>query len=398
MKEKNGILRSIIMINRIKDIIIISLGLSLVVSCQPKDKFEWNAAWSAPKFYGNGGPFVEFFYQGKSIAGASASIGADPGWGLTSGGYAGGDIFKPVPDSVFVKWICAIDGYRYEGGSKLPKDKMLDLFKNGRDSKEEKYSQIIAGFAPGGNVTVWMSGQGNNKEIINFKAENKGVWKESEEAEKIEKEILSSEKFINSEVNIYRYLHGVPYSVWEKGEKTYKYDIGFSSEENRDFYESVTAFSKDGSYIFLNENQFIIPYKDWLSNHIMDGVKEGKLPVHTVVQWISEDDKQWYKGEIVFPVDFQNTFESFYQKNKNVHIVYVMDKLNASGNYTFGTIWLQSSTSKECIMKFRLAKLNNETRKYDVSKYTLPKGFVVPKWEGRIPLQKPTDLEYWQEE
>ncbi|MDC8099970.1 DUF2931 family protein [Chryseobacterium rhizosphaerae] len=377
---------------------LILILLLLIVGCQPKDKFEWNAAWSAPKFYGNGGPFVEFFYQGKSIAGASASIGADPGWGLTSGGYAGGDIFKPVPDSVFVKWICAIDGYRYEGGSKLPKDKMLDLFKNGRDSKEEKYSQIIAGFAPGGNVTVWMSGQGNNKEIINFKAENKGVWKESEEAEKIEKEILSSEKFINSEVNIYRYLHGVPYSVWEKGEKTYQYDIGFSSEENRDFYESVTAFSKDGSYIFLNENQFIIPYKDWLSNHITVGVKEGKLPVHTVVQWISQDDKQWYKGEIVFPVDFQNTFESFYQKNKNVHIVYVMDKLNASGNYTFGTIWLQGSTSKERIMKFRLAKLNNETRKYDVSKYTLPKGFVVPKWEGRIPLQKPTDLEYWQEE
>ncbi|WP_167356207.1 DUF2931 family protein, partial [Chryseobacterium jejuense] len=202
MKEKNGTLRSIVMIkiNRIRNILIVLLSLLLVVSCEPKDKFEWNAAWSAPKFYGNGGPFVEFFYRGKSIAGASASIGADPGWGTTSGSYAGGDIFKPVPDSISVKWICAIDGYRYEGGSRLPQDKMLSLFRNGWNSKGEKenYTQIIAGFAPGGNVTVWVSGQGNNKEIINFKAKNKGVWKESEEAEKIEKEILSSEKFINS--------------------------------------------------------------------------------------------------------------------------------------------------------------------------------------------------------
>ncbi|BAP31810.1 uncharacterized protein CHSO_2773 [Chryseobacterium sp. StRB126] len=386
--------------NKIKNIVLFLPNLLLIISCGPKDKFEWNAGISAPIYYGASGPFVEYFYKGKSIAGASSG-GIEPGWGLTSGGYTGGDIYKSVPDSISVSWICDADGIQYKVGHKLPREKMLNLFKNRVvDSYGEKlaYSQIVAGFAPGGNVTVWMRRGGSGTEVTHFKAKNIGIWKENDKSYKkyVEEHEKVSEGF--KIANIYRYFHGIPYSVWEKGEKTYKYDIGFSSEENRDFYESVTAFSKDGSYIFLNENQFIIPYKDWLSNHIMDGVKEGKLPVHTVVQWISEDDKQWYKGEIVFPVDFQNTFESFYQKNKNVHIVYVMDKLNASGNYTFGTIWLQSSTSKERIMKFRLAKLNNETRKYDVSKYTIPKGFVVPKWEGRIPLQKPTDLEYWQEE
>ncbi|SQB28796.1 Protein of uncharacterised function (DUF2931) [Chryseobacterium jejuense] len=175
-----------------KNALLFSLTLVLllqIVGCHPKDKFEWNAAWSAPKFYGNGGPFVEFFYQGKSIAGASASIGADPGWGTTSGSYAGGDIFKPVPDSISVKWICAIDGYRYEGGSRLPQDKMLSLFRNGWNSKGEKenYTQIIAGFAPGGNVTVWVSGQGNNKEIINFKAKNKEFGKKVKRQKRLKK-------------------------------------------------------------------------------------------------------------------------------------------------------------------------------------------------------------------
>ncbi|AZB11222.1 DUF2931 family protein [Chryseobacterium sp. G0162] len=389
-----------IKISRIKNKILFLPGLLLMVNCQPKDKFEWNAGVSAPIYYGASGPFVEYFYKGKSVAGTSAA-GIEPGWGLTSGGYTGGDINKPVPDSISVSWICDADGIHYKTGHKLPREKMLNLFKNkivGSNGEKIDYTQIVTGMAPGGNVIVWMKGGDSSTEITNFKAKNIGIWRENDKNYKkyVEEHEKVSEGF--KIANVFRYFHGIPYSVWEKGEKTYKYDIGFSSEEDRDFYESVTAFSKDGSYIFLNENQFIIPYKDWLSNHINAGVKEGKLPVHTVVQWISEDNKQWYKGEIVFPADFQNTFESFYQKNKNIHIVYVMDKLNPSENYTFGTIWLQSSTSKERIMKFRLAKLNNETRKYDVSKYTLPKGFVVPKWEGRIPLQKPTDLQYWQEE
>ncbi|GEN67809.1 DUF2931 family protein [Chryseobacterium rhizosphaerae] len=386
-----------IKINKIKSIVLLLLNLLLIISCGPKDKFEWNAGISAPKNYISGGPFVEYFYQGNGVAGTSANVGINPGWGMTSGGYTGGEIFKPVPDSISVSWRCGLDLIEYKVGAKLPREKMLELFKRGKEikGKKENYNQIITGMAPGGNVTVWLSGSFGNEEITRIKAKRVG---ETDKDDPNSVTLWTSTGDEAKDILKYTYLHGIPYSVWEKGEKTYQYDIGFSSEENRDFYESVTAFSKDGSYIFLNENQFIIPYKDWLSNHIMDGVKEGKLPVHTVVQWISEDDKQWYKGEIVFPVDFQNTFESFYQKNKNVHIVYVMDKLNPSGNYTFGTIWLQGSTSKERIMKFRLAKLNNETRKYEISKYTFPKGFVVPKWEGRIPLQRPTDLEYWQEE
>ncbi|MFH6937764.1 hypothetical protein, partial [Flavobacterium sp. FlaQc-30] len=58
------------------------LIIGLFASCQPKDTFDWNAAWSAPKYYGCS-PTVEYFYQGKSIAGASANIGNDPGWGTT---------------------------------------------------------------------------------------------------------------------------------------------------------------------------------------------------------------------------------------------------------------------------------------------------------------------------
>ncbi|OXA83095.1 hypothetical protein, partial [Flavobacterium hercynium] len=56
-----------------------------------------------------------------------------------------------------------------------------------------------------------------------------------------------------------------------------------------------------------------------------------------------------------------------------------------------------NSKGKIEIMKFRAAKFNLEKKEYPVSKYSLPKGFVFPKWEGRKALIKPTDFEYWQE-
>ncbi|OCA79495.1 hypothetical protein BBH99_18770 [Chryseobacterium contaminans] len=81
---------------KIKNIALLLPNLLLIISCGPKDKFEWNAGISAPKNYISGGPFVEYFYQGKGVAGTSANVGINPGWGMTSGGYTGGDFVEGV--------------------------------------------------------------------------------------------------------------------------------------------------------------------------------------------------------------------------------------------------------------------------------------------------------------
>ena len=117
--------------DRMHQIKYILLLLIIFQSCTPKDKFDWNAGFSAPKNYIAGGPMVEFFYQGKSIAGNSSGTGINPGWGETSGGVTGGDKYKPVPDSVAVNWRCGLDLINYKGGMKLPREKMLELFKEG---------------------------------------------------------------------------------------------------------------------------------------------------------------------------------------------------------------------------------------------------------------------------
>ncbi|MFH6937724.1 DUF2931 family protein, partial [Flavobacterium sp. FlaQc-30] len=233
------------------------LIIGLFASCQPKDTFDWNAGLSGPKNYPSGAPFVEYFYQGKSIAGASSSTGADQGWGITSGGYVGGDQYKPVPDSIAVKWVCSVDNLVYKDGFKLPREKMLELFnRKVIDSygDQNDYSVIVAGMAPGGNITVWMQGGNASTEIAKFKI-LKGEEDQNIDDSYKKKEIKSWGHYLT-----YWKIHGIPYSVWEKGEKDYDYNIVFSSEEEYKF--ALTFYAKDGSLFQIDNKSSFLPWKD----------------------------------------------------------------------------------------------------------------------------------------
>jgi hypothetical protein len=48
-------------------------------------------------------------------------------------------------------------------------------------------------------------------------------------------------------------------------------------------------------------------------------------------------------------------------------------------------------------MTFQLPLYNYTLKKLTGPKYSLPKGFVFPKWEGRIPISLPDNFEYYQE-
>lgn len=383
------------MIKKNKNYFFFAVLLSLIYACQPKndDKFEWNAGISAPQNYIAGGPFVEFFHDGKSVAGVSSNVGINPGWEITSGGYTGGEKLKPIPDSLFVSWRCGTDLKEYKTSFKLPYEKIRGLFRN-NNKRANVYSTIAVGMAPGGIVAVWVKEGDNSYEVYRTKAKSIGVIDKSD-TNSVTLWTSTGEDAKN--ILKYLYLYGIPYSVWEKGESIYKYNLGFSSSQDLAFSNRVHMLSKDGSCIFFNEDAIQISNKDWMSNTIKSETKEGKLPVNMSVQWISRDDQQWYEGEIAMPNDFKSTFETFYKNNKGVNIVLVMDKVNPMENFSYGSVWLASTSSKEQIMRFRLSKLNIKTREFEVSKYSLPKKYIIPKWEGRVPIKVPTDFEYYQE-
>ena len=370
------------------------LALLVLVGCSPKDKYEWNAGMSAPKYYGNGGPMVEYFYKGKSVAGASANIGFDPGWGVTAGGYSGGDQYKDIPDSVAVSWICATDRIEYRGGARLPRERMLELFKNGFKTvygMKTTYTSIVAGMAPGGNATIWLRGSERLTEIIRFKAENNGIWMEhDEDYNKYERETITSKEYINSEFNIFRYLHGVPYDVWEKGDKEYDYDIGFSSEGGQKIKPNVfTFYTKDGTWYQPSKGDLAFQSVDWQewgkfeykeNNNL---IKNLKLPVE--IHFSVDYNDVLYMGNIVLPQDFKKYFEN--QANNRITI-------GVEKNLETGILWVSGKKGFQKVMRFKLVEVKDEEQPYF---YSLPKGFKIPKWNGRTPIATP-EFDYWQEE
>ncbi len=370
----------------------IFLGLLILLcSCQPKDHFDWGPGFSAPKNYIAGGPMVEYFYQGKSLAGTSSNVGINPGWGVGSGGYVGGDKYKPVPDSMRVRWRCGTDLIEYEAGLKLPREKMLKLFRDrysDKDGKKIDYSLILTGMAPGGNVTVWLSAGPVNTEILKFKAK---AMKKYNRMDENSVTLWSSTGPEAKETLKYLSIHGVPYKVWEKGEKEYPYCIEFSSRENFGF--ALNNYCKDGSLFMVNDSLNFVKWKDRFdkftqSNNVM---LKRKLPVQIHIQWFSENKTRWFEGDIVMP---QN-LESIFNTGKYNRMLVCIEK--DTGNSSLGSIYVTGKNSRYKVMDFQLGLFNRSLKKLMAPKFSLPKNYRFPTWEGPPPLSDLTSIDYWQE-
>ncbi len=358
------------------------------------DTFNWNAGLSAPKNYPSGAPSVQYFYKKEKIAAASLGTGANQGWGETSGGFVGGEVLKPVPDSMAVKWVCSVDNLVYKSGFKLDRENILAFFKKGIvDSfgNQVEYTEIVTGTAPGGNVCVWLKAGQSITQVGKFKVKE-GVEDPNIDADYKKKDVKSWGNYLT-----YWKIHGIPYDSWEKGNPTYKYDIAYTTEEEatKNFSMAISGLSKDGSVVYADGD---LKFLEWDGNPALDSkISNKKLPVQFYMQWISRDQKEWYEAQIVFPNDFEKQFLDFENKyGKGARIILGMEKRQEGNDFSFGKIWLQNPQGKQEIMRFRAAKLDYVKRDYKVSKYSLPKNFAFPKWEGKVALVFP-DFDFWQE-
>lgn len=137
-----------------------------------KDQFEWEAGWNAPELY----PAEVISGRFENADGDGESLIQDSnggGWGEMSTYSAGGK--KTLPDTLRVHWYSFTEDKFYRGVFGLDKALITKLFREGfnrfRGKDHVTYSYIIAGFAPGGVVSVWIAGEGKQVEVGVFKAQ-----------------------------------------------------------------------------------------------------------------------------------------------------------------------------------------------------------------------------------
>lgn len=241
-----------------------------IVSCQNKnDKkanmrltYEWEEGTSAPIGY----PI--WVYRGgfATSGGDSASLyggitdGTD-GWGLSGGGYSHG--FKTIPDHLNVTWISYAEDCDgdciYTIDTPLDQKKITDYFHKGFDYKTVNgtgeirhgtYSKIVAGFAPGGVVVVWLYGTGSQIEIGRYqghritipqsKIESLGYPDKTYFGKKNRDEVMKDPGIVPLEVQKAREGKPIPFGLWDTYRKRYWWKPVFELPEGEVLNERGT--------------------------------------------------------------------------------------------------------------------------------------------------------------
>ena len=102
-------------------------------------------------------------------------------WGEGTGSYVLNDEYHPLPKKLYVAWFSASEDKFYEGLFDMPYEKIKEEFDKmwttlapntitAVASKFERFTEIIVGVAPKGDVVVWLSSLSQQIEIGRYKA------------------------------------------------------------------------------------------------------------------------------------------------------------------------------------------------------------------------------------
>jgi len=130
-------------------------------------KFIWLATESAPEHYPMEIIQGTFYYQGQD-SGLYIPHGGTlrSGWGEGISNHHVVDEPISLPDRIEIIFFSYAEKQFYRGQFDLPYEKILSLFRDGTDNPmihpngqtRPIYSEMMVGIAPGGAVSVWVSG------------------------------------------------------------------------------------------------------------------------------------------------------------------------------------------------------------------------------------------------
>ncbi len=166
--------------SKITKITILLTSICLVIifiNCKPKkmETFEWDATSCAPKFYPMGVYQATFIFENGNAMDIPGADFMQNGWGDASS-FVCGDNSKPIPERLELTWLSYTENKFYTGSFLLPKDSIINLFKEGftefQSKKHGTYNVINVGMAPGGIVVVWLMGAGKSVDVGRYQAKD----------------------------------------------------------------------------------------------------------------------------------------------------------------------------------------------------------------------------------
>lgn len=196
-------------------------------------KFEYLASESAPKdfpmtivdgyllFPGDSGSL--YIPYGKTI---------HHGWGESVSTHVVGEDFKPLPDGLRVLYFSYLEDVFYAGDFDLPYEEILRLFSEGYydffQNEQITYGWIVTGVAPGGHISVWLSGLGGRQVLVfTGKAEKVEVpWTRIIDNPDISRSDFIKmvlEESIGKEKIEHIRKEGIPFGRWEMYNKRYQW-------------------------------------------------------------------------------------------------------------------------------------------------------------------------------
>jgi hypothetical protein len=215
-------------------------------------KYDWLASNSGPRgcpMELTGGDF--FFPDGGSLYVPTRML--HKGWGLASSLHVVGDDTKSLPDRLTVTFYSYLEDKFYRGDFKLPHDRIAELFAAGFPAHREKvpritFDTIVAGVAPGGAVSVWLSGIERQVEVFfGYAQEVELDWHaqmgmpSSVDRQKVREETLV--EAATRDVLVPKMQQHLPLGAWESYRVRYDWHPVFEGMPEPDYIARVDSFN-----------------------------------------------------------------------------------------------------------------------------------------------------------
>jgi hypothetical protein len=200
-------------------------------------KFTYGAQKSGPKGYPVNILSAMLFFKGEKAGLPVPSGPSDGKWGDGISNHP--HVERTLPDRLAVTFYSFAENQAYQGIFDLPYEKLVELFQWGVDNPKVMgnmsfpiFSRFVVGVAPGGTVAVWITGHGEQREVLFGQAEKLDMsltsvfqvpFSNKAEAESFRIELLKKKMGEEQLNNIAK--NGIPFDIWQRYRKPFQWIV-----------------------------------------------------------------------------------------------------------------------------------------------------------------------------